>query len=72
MIPAFRFLLIPILLFVSASAQSESNVFVTKTDAKYHRSTCRYAQIGWASSLSDGKDRGLIACLVCEPGGVLT
>ncbi|WP_175454316.1 hypothetical protein [Algoriphagus alkaliphilus] len=49
MIPAFRFLLIYILLFTSATvyAQSESKVFVTKKGAKYHRSTCRYAQAGW-------------------------
>ncbi|OOG73795.1 hypothetical protein B0E43_13210 [Algoriphagus sp. A40] len=48
MIPAFRFLLIPILLFASgsASAQSESKVLVNKTGAKYLRSTCRYAQTG--------------------------
>jgi hypothetical protein len=48
MILAFRFLLISILLFasISASALSESKVFVTKTGAKYRRSTCRYAQSG--------------------------
>ena len=71
MIPAFRFLLISVLLFasVSASAQSESKVFVTKTGARYHRSTCRYAQTGWAETLTEAKDRGLTACLVCKPGG---
>ncbi|OOG73796.1 hypothetical protein B0E43_13215 [Algoriphagus sp. A40] len=48
MIPAFRFLLIFVLLVasVSAPAQPESKVFVTKTGAKYHRSTCSYAQTG--------------------------
>ncbi|WP_343850924.1 hypothetical protein [Algoriphagus jejuensis] len=45
MIPAFRVFLISVLLFafVSASAQSESKVFVTKTGAKCHRTTFRYA-----------------------------
>jgi hypothetical protein len=48
MIPAFRFLLISVLLFASvfASAQSGNKVYVTKTGTKCHRSTCGYTQTG--------------------------
>jgi hypothetical protein len=62
---------IGILLMISSGVwvQEVSKVFVTKMGAKYHKSSCRYAQMGWASSLSDAKDRGLTACLVCKPGG---
>lgn len=71
MTAALRGLLLVLVLFVSLSgyAQTESKVFVTKTGAKYHKSSCRYAQTGWASSLSDAKGGGLTACLVCKPGG---
>lgn len=50
-------------------AQSEPKVFVTKTGAKYHRSSCRYAQTGWEATLTEAKERKLTACLVCKPGG---
>jgi hypothetical protein len=71
MTAAFRGFLLVLILFVSLSGytQTETKVYVTKTGAKYHKSSCRYAQTGWASSLSDAKDRGLTACLVCKPGG---
>lgn len=71
MIRAIRllFLAVFILGVFKASAQTESKVFITKTGAKYHKSSCRYAQTGWESTLSDAKDRGLTSCLVCKPGG---
>jgi hypothetical protein len=71
MISAFRglFLFLFLLGTISVFAQAESKVFVTKTGAKYHRSTCRYAQTGWEATLTEAKDRGLTACLVCKPGG---
>lgn len=71
MIPAFRVLILFLFFLgtISVYGQTEPKVYVTKTGAKYHKSSCRYAQTGWASSLSDAKDRGLTACLVCKPGG---
>lgn len=71
MIPIFRltFLFLFLFLVIQAQAQTESKVYVTKTGAKYHKSSCRYAETGWSASLSEAKDRGLTACLVCKPGG---
>lgn len=40
---------------------------MTKTGAKYHKETCRYAKTGWAAKLTDAKKRGLTAYLVCKP-----
>lgn len=70
MIPVVRlfFLGVFILGAFQATAKTESKVFITKTGAKYHKSSCRYAETGWESTLSDAKDRGLTACLVCKPG----
>lgn len=63
------FLAVFILGAFQVKAQTESKVYITKTGAKYHKSSCRYAQTGWESTLSDAKDRGHTACLVCKPGG---
>lgn len=52
-----------------ATAQTESKVYITKTGAKYHRSSCHYAQTGWEATLTEAKERKLTACLVCKPGG---
>lgn len=57
------------LIFSGVMAQEEPKVFVTKTGAKYHKSTCRYAETGWAATLTEAKEKGLTACLVCKPGG---
>ena len=66
-----KFFLLGVLLLICAGAfaQSESKVYITKTGAKYHRSNCRYAQTGWAATLTEAKEKGLTACLVCKPGG---
>lgn len=66
-----KFFLLGVLLLICAGAfaQSESKVYITKTGAKYHRSNCRYAQTSWASSLTEAKEKGLTACLVCKPRG---
>ena len=53
--------------FLLASQLSAQTVFVTKTGAKYHKESCRYAKTGWASDLAAAKKRGLTACLVCKP-----
>lgn len=63
------FLAVFFLVVFQVTAQTESKVFITKTGAKYHKSSCRYAETGWAATLSEAKDRGLTACLVCKPGG---
>ncbi|MBB6328872.1 hypothetical protein FHS59_004531 [Algoriphagus iocasae] len=42
-------------------------VYVTKTGAKYHKSTCRYAKTGWPATLTEAKKRGPTTCLVCKP-----
>lgn len=62
---------IGILLTISSGvwAQEGHKVFATKTGAKYHRSTCRYAQTGWEATITEAKERKLTACLVCKPGG---
>ena len=57
------------LLTLQGYAQSETKVYITKTGAKYHKSSCRYAQTGWAATLTEAKEKGLTACLVCKPGG---
>lgn len=69
--PAFRLAVIVFLSLLSFTvyAQSDTKVYVTKTGAKYHRSSCRYAKTGWPATLTEAKDRGLTACLVCKPGG---
>lgn len=58
-----------LLIFSGAFAQSESKVYITKSGAKYHKSSCRYAQTGWAATLTEAKEKGLTDCLVCKPGG---
>ena len=63
---------LPLLLFLltlQGYAQSETKVYITKTGAKYHKSSCRYAQTGWAATLTEAKEKGLTACLICKPGG---
>ena len=48
-------------------AQTEQKVHITKTGAKYHLSSCRYAKTGWSVPISEAKKRNLTACLVCKP-----
>ena len=74
MISAFRglFLFLFLLGTISVFAQTESKVFVTKTSAKYHRSTCRYSQTGWKAKHTEAKERKLTGCLVCKPVGGAT
>lgn len=66
-----KFIWIGILLMIFSGvwAQQESKVFVTKTGAKYHRSSCRFAQTGWEVTLTEAKERKQTAYLVCKPGG---
>lgn len=59
-----------IIFFLSNSdlfAQTEQKVHITKTGAKYHLSSCRYAKTGWSVPISEAKNRNLTACLVCKP-----
>ncbi|WP_191321962.1 hypothetical protein [Algoriphagus aquimarinus] len=58
--------------FLLASQLSAQTVFITKTGAKYHKESCRYAKTGWASDLAAAKKRGLTACLVCKPSSTET
>jgi hypothetical protein len=58
--------------FLLASQLSAQTVFITKTGAKYHKESCRYAKTGWASDLVAAKKRGLTACLVCKPSSTET
>lgn len=53
--------------FLLASQLEAQTVFITKTGAKYHKESCRYAKTGWASDLAAAKKKGLTACLVCKP-----
>lgn len=58
--------------FLLASQLQAQTVFITKTGAKYHKESCRYAKTGWASDLEAAKKRGLTACLVCKPSSIET
>ena len=52
--------------FLLAAQLHAQTVYVTKTEAKYHKESCRYSKTGWASDLATAKKRGLTACLVCK------
>ena len=46
----------------------ESVVYITKTGAKYHTSSCRYLrQSKIKISLKDAKSGGYSACKICKP-----
>jgi hypothetical protein len=48
--------------------RKESVVYITKTGAKYHTSSCRYLrQSKIKISLKDAKSSGYTACKVCRP-----
>ncbi|PZX57593.1 hypothetical protein LV84_01721 [Algoriphagus ratkowskyi] len=64
-------LLFTILFHFAAQLQAQT-VFITKTGAKYHKESCRYAKTGWASDLVAAKKKGLTACLVCKPSSTET
>ncbi|MBN3581948.1 hypothetical protein JYB64_06075 [Algoriphagus aestuarii] len=53
--------------FILAFQLQAQTVYITKTGAKYHKETCRYAKTGWAAPLTEAKKRGLTPCLVCKP-----
>lgn len=59
----FFFLAVFILGAFLAVAQTESNLFVTKTEAQYHKSSCRYSQTGREATLFEAKDRRITAYL---------
>tara|TARA_R110002072_G_scaffold30097_12_gene94439 strand:+ start:7532 stop:7918 length:387 start_codon:yes stop_codon:yes gene_type:complete len=63
---ALQFFLLTALLLITFQLQAQT-VFITKTGAKYHKESCRYAKTGWASDLAAAKKKGLTACLVCKP-----
>ena len=58
--------------FLLATHLQAQTVYITKTGAKYHKESCRYAKTGWAATLTDAKKKGLTACLVCKPSGTET
>ena len=60
------------LFFLLAAQLQAQTVFITKTGAKYHKESCRYAKTGWAATLTDAKKIGLTACLVCKPSSAET
>lgn len=45
--------------------ESKIVVYITRTGARYHRATCRYAKI--ASTLKEAKAAGYTPCQVCRP-----
>lgn len=57
-------------LFLFGTQLQAQTVFITKTGAKYHKESCRYAKTGWASDLAAAKKKGLTACLVCKPSSI--
>ena len=59
---------------IKSSAQDNSNpqnadvtVYVTKSGAKYHTASCRYAKTASPMSLKDAIARGLTPCAICKP-----
>jgi micrococcal nuclease len=59
---------------IKSSAQDNSNpqnadvtVYVTKSGAKYHTASCRYAKTASPMSLKDAVARGLTPCAICKP-----
>ncbi len=58
--------------FLLAAQLQAQTVYITKTGAKYHKESCRYAKTGWASDLAAAKKKGLTACLVCKPSSTET
>ncbi|MBN7817791.1 hypothetical protein [Algoriphagus pacificus] len=63
---ALHLLLFTALFILIAQLQAQA-VYITKTGAKYHKETCRYAKTGRAATLTEAKKKGLTACLVCNP-----
>ncbi|WPR76017.1 hypothetical protein [Algoriphagus sp. NG3] len=53
--------------FLLAAQLQAQTVYITKTGARFHKESCRYAKTGWASDLTAAKKKGLTACLVCKP-----
>tara|TARA_R110002020_G_scaffold231407_1_gene442550 strand:+ start:102 stop:488 length:387 start_codon:yes stop_codon:yes gene_type:complete len=58
--------------FLLTAQLHAQTVYITKTGAKYHKESCRYAKTGWASDLAAAKKKGLTACLVCKPSSTET
>ena len=56
---------------LTAQLQAQT-VYITKTGARFHKESCRYAKTGWASDLAAAKKKGLTACLVCKPSSIQT
>lgn len=56
---------------LTAHLQAQT-VYITKTGARYHKESCRYAKPGWASELAAVKKKGLTSCLVCKPSNTET
>ncbi|WP_192348632.1 hypothetical protein [Algoriphagus sp. Y33] len=58
--------------FLLAAQLQAQTVYITKTGARFHKESCRYAKTGWASDLATAKKKGLTACLVCKPSSTET
>ncbi|MDR7131648.1 hypothetical protein J2X69_004012 [Algoriphagus sp. 4150] len=67
----FHGLLFTIIFLFAVQLQAQT-VFITKTGARFHKESCRYAKTGWASDLAAAKKKGLTACLVCKPSSIET
>ncbi|HEY9046836.1 MAG TPA: hypothetical protein VIN08_13125 [Ohtaekwangia sp.] len=59
------------ILLIHGCTFSQSNtdhVYITRTGAKYHKSTCRYLKYSsYEITLKEAKERGYTACSVCRP-----
>ena len=53
------------------SNSNETQVFVTYTGKKYHKSGCRYLKSKIPSTVSKAQSNGLTACKVCKPASGL-
>ncbi len=59
-------------LLMSALVAAGQNVYVTRTGAKYHTASCRYAKTAFIATLEDALKRRLSPCSVCKPTAGLT
>lgn len=51
----------------SSGQNADVTVYVTKSGAKYHTASCRYAKAASPMSLKDAVARGLTPCAICKP-----